>query len=100
MNAGTAPSLSSSALPLWRDPAVGLTAADMFAVLTALALPWSTSLTAIFALLWLAAAAWILDYRIYFQSLKRPICALPIALFVLAAAGTLWSDASWSARLY
>lgn len=100
MNAQAARSLASPALPLWRDPAVGVTVADTFAVLTALALPWSTSFTAIFVLLWLAAAGWILDYRIYFQSLKRPICALPIALCVLAAAGTLWSDASWAARLY
>jgi hypothetical protein len=81
----------------WRDPAA---AADIFAVLTALALPWSTSLTAIFVLCWLAAVAWTLDYKVFLKSLKRPICALPIALFVLAVAGTLWSDASWGARLY
>jgi O-antigen ligase len=84
----------------WRDPAAWRTAADIFAVLTALALPWSTSLVAIFVLCWLGAAAWILDYRVYFQSLKHPICFLPIALFALAAVGTLWSDASWTARLY
>jgi len=30
----------------------------------------------------------------------RPICALPIAFFALALIGTLWSDASWGARLY
>jgi O-antigen ligase len=100
MNAEAARSLASPALPVRRDPAVGVTVADIFAVLTALALPWSTSLTAIFVLLWLAAVAWILDYRIYFQSLKRPACALPIALFALAAVGTLWSDAPWGARLY
>jgi hypothetical protein len=87
-------------LRLWRDPAGWATAADIFAVLTALALPWSTSLVAIFILCWLGAAAWTLDFRVYLQSLKRPICFLPIALFVLAAAGTLWSDASWAARLY
>ncbi|HEV7599892.1 MAG TPA: O-antigen ligase family protein [Bradyrhizobium sp.] len=99
MNAEAARSLASPALPVRRDP-VGATVADIFAVLTALALPWSTSLTAIFVLLWLATVAWILDYRIYFQSLKRPACALPIALFALAAVGTLWSDAPWGARLY
>jgi O-antigen ligase len=100
MNAEAARSLAGPALRVWRDPAVGITVADIFAVLTALALPWSTSLTAIFVLLWLATAAWILDYRIYFQSLKRPACALPIAFFALAAVGTLWSDAPWDARLY
>src|SRR3954465_8587553 len=93
-------SRSNIVLRLWRDPAAWAMAADIFALLTALALPWSTSLVAIFVLCWLGAAAWTLDYKIYFQSLKHPICFLPIALFVLAAAGTLWSDASWAARLY
>jgi O-antigen ligase len=100
VNAGAIASPVNIVLRLWRDPAAWATAADIFAVLTALALPWSTSLVAIFVLCWLGAAAWTLDYRIYFQSLKRPICVLPIALFVLAAVGTLWSDASWAARLY
>jgi O-antigen ligase len=100
VNAGTARSLASPALPAWRRPAFWATAADSFAILTALVLPWSTSLVAIFVLCWLAAAAWILDYRVYLQSLKHPICFLPIALFFLAAIGTLWSDASWAARLY
>ena len=90
----------ATALVRWRDPATWTTVADIFAILTALALPWSTSLVAIFMLCWLGAAALILDYKIYFQSLLRPICALPVALFLLAAVGTLWSDASWDARLY
>jgi O-antigen ligase len=41
-----------------------------------------------------------LDVRAFLQSLRRPICALPVALFCLAAVGTLWSDAPWSTRLY
>jgi O-antigen ligase len=100
VSAGAIASPGNIVLRLWRDPAAWATAADIFAVLTALALPWSTSLVAIFVLCWLGTAAWILDYRVYFESLKRPICFLPIALFVLAAIGTLWSDASWAARLY
>lgn len=100
MNAGMVRSLASPALLAWRSPAVWATAADIFAILTAIALPWSTSLVAIFVLCWLATAAWILDYSLYFRLLKHPICFLPIALFLLAAIGTLWSDASWAARLY
>jgi O-antigen ligase len=87
-------------LRLLRDRAVWVTTADIFAVLTALALPWSTSLVAIFVLCWLGTAAWVLDYQAYLELLKRPICALPIAIFALALVGTLWSDASWGARLY
>ena len=37
------------ALPAWRDPAAWMTTADIFAVLVAAALPWSTSLVGIFA---------------------------------------------------
>ncbi|WMT79146.1 O-antigen ligase family protein [Bradyrhizobium sp. Ash2021] len=90
----------SRVLRLRLSPATWVTIADVFAVLTALALPWSTSLVAIFVLCWLGSAALMLDYGIYLQSLKRPICFLPFALVALALLGTLWSDAPWGARLY
>ena len=78
--------------PLWT------TIADIFAVLAALSLPWSTSLVAIFVLCWLGAVALVMDYRAYVRSLKQPICYLPFALIGLALVGTLWSDASWNER--
>lgn len=83
-----------------RDPAAWITTVDVFAVLTALALPWSTSLTAIFATALLVTMGPFLDVRAFLQSLKRPICAVPLALCTLAVVGTLWSDAPWGARLY
>jgi hypothetical protein len=85
---------------LWRDPAAWVTTADVFVILIALVLPWSTSLVAIFAAALLVAMAPFLDVGAFLQSLKRPVCALPIALFLLAAVGTLWSDAPWGARIY
>jgi O-antigen ligase len=99
MNA-EARSLASPALPAWRDPAAWAKTADIAAVLIALSLPWSTSLVGIFAIVWVIAVAPTLDLKRFLASLKRPICALPIALFALAAVGTLWSDADWGARLY
>jgi O-antigen ligase len=84
----------------WRDPAAWSTTVDVFAILIALSLPWSTSLVAIFAAALLVSMAPFLDVRAFLRSLQRPICALPIAVFALAAAGTLWSDAPWNARLY
>jgi O-antigen ligase len=84
----------------WRDPAAWAATADIFAILIAVSLPWSTSLVAIFATAFLVTTAPSLDVKSLLQSLKRPICALPIALFALAVAGTLWSDAPWGARLY
>ena len=85
---------------LWRDPAAWARTADIFVILIAVSLPWSTSLVAIFAAALLVSMVPFLDVNAFLQSLKRPICALPIALFVLAVAGTLWSDAAWGARLY
>jgi O-antigen ligase len=85
---------------LWRDPAAWATTVDIFVILIAVSLPWSTSLVAIFAAALLVAMCPFLDVGAFLQSLKRPICALPIALFALAVVGTLWSDAPWGARLY
>lgn len=84
----------------WRDPAAWLATVDAFAILTAASLPWSTSLPAIFNAAMLVAMVPFLDVRAYLASLKRPICVVPIAFFLLALAGTLWSDAAWGARLY
>jgi O-antigen ligase len=84
----------------WRDPAAWLATVDVFATLTAASLPWSTSLPAIFAAVTLVAMLPFLDLRALLSSLKRPICAAPIAFFLLALVGTLWSDAAWGARLY
>ena len=77
-----------------------MTIADIFAILAALSLPWSTSLVAIFVPCWLGAVAWVMDWRAYGRLLKQPICYLPLALVGLALVGTLWSDAAWGARLY
>jgi O-antigen ligase len=84
----------------WRDPAAWVTTADVFAVLIALSLPWSTSAVAIFAVAFLVTMVPFLDLGAFLQSLKRPICVVPMALFGLAVVGTLWSDASWGARLH
>ena len=100
MSAATATSPENTRLPLWRDPAAWARASDIVVVLIALALPWSTSLVGIFAAIWLVTVAPTLDFRLFLQSLKRPICALPIALFALALVGTLWSDAPWGVRSY
>ena len=100
MNAAAAKSSANQPLPAWRDPATWGKSADILAVLIALSLPWSTSLVGILAIIWMVTLAPTLDFRLFLQSLKRPICALPIALFVLALVGTLWSDAPWSVRSY
>ena len=83
-----------------RSPAAWSETVDLFAILTAASLPWSTSLAGIFNALMLLCMVPFLDGRAFLQSLKRPICVAPIALVLLALVGTLWSDATWGARLY
>ena len=100
MSAVATESVAGQLWSRWRDPAAWLTTADVFAVLIALSLPWSTSLTGIFAAAWLVTVAPTLDIRVFLESLKRPVCVFPIALFGLALLGTLWSDAAWGVRLH
>ncbi len=85
---------------LWRDPAAWVTTSDVFIILIAASLPWSTSLVAIFAVAALVTMVPFFDVGAFRQALKRPVCTVPVALFALAAVGTLWSDAPWGARLY
>ena len=83
-----------------RDRAVWMAAADVSAVLLAAALPWSTSLVAVFAVVMVISLGPFLDIEALWRSVKRPIAAVPIALFLLAVVGTLWSPAPWGERLH
>jgi hypothetical protein len=58
-------------LPRRRDPSARERVADIFAVLVAAALPWSTSLVAIFAVAWLIAVAQTLELETFKELLKR-----------------------------
>jgi O-antigen ligase len=98
--AGSLASMLSSVLSARHDMNARIRNADLIAVLLALLLPWSTSGVGIAVVLWLVAVAAVLEWRPFLRSLRRPISVLPIALVALAALGTLWSDASWSARLH
>jgi O-antigen ligase len=84
----------------WHDPAARILNVDLLTVLIALLLPWSTTGVVIVAVLWVIALVPTIEAGAFLRSLTRPICVLPIALFALALVGTLWSDASWSERLY
>ena len=82
------------------DPAARIFNIDLLTMLIAILLPWSTSGVAIAAVLWFAALIPTIEPRALLRSLTRPISVLPIAIVALAIAGTLWSDASWGARLH
>jgi O-antigen ligase len=84
----------------WRDPVARILNVDLLAIAVAISLPWSTTGVVIFIALWIIALIPTLDLRAFFRSLKGPICLTPAAIFVLALAGTLWSDAPWDVRLH
>src|SRR4029077_8016842 len=92
--------VSAQLLRRWRDPAAWVATTDVFFILVAVSLPWSTSLVAIFAVAALITMAPFFDAKTFLEILKRPVSFLPVALFLLAAAGTLWSDAPCGERLY
>jgi O-antigen ligase len=100
VSAGVAICPAAATCPAWRDPAKWMKTADICAVLVAATLPWSTSLVGIFVVAFLVTMAPTLEPRAFLQSLRRPVCAAPIAFFALAAIGTLWSEAPWGMRLY
>jgi len=93
-------SMFSLVISARHDPVARILNVDLVAVLVAALLPWSTSGVAIIMVVWLVALVYTLEMRPFLASLRRPVCMLPIALVVLAAVGTLWSDAPWGARLY
>jgi hypothetical protein len=73
--------------------------ADYLAAAVVISLPWSTSATSILVPLWAIAAAATLDGASLRRIGAMPAAALPVALVVLALAGTLWSDAAWPERV-
>lgn len=74
--------------------------ADYLVVAVAISLPWSTSATSILILLWLLVLIPTLDFAELRRELLTPAGGLPVLLWVLAAAGTLWADVGWADRLY
>ena len=98
----TEPALSgfSRVLAARRDPAARILIVDLLTLLIVILLPWSTSGVGIAAVLWLIALVPTIEAGAFWQSLRRPICVLPIALFALALVGTLWSPAPWGERLH
>lgn len=74
--------------------------ADHLAVLMAISLPWSTTIFGVFTVLWLITVVTVIDAQQIKAQLRRPASWLPIALVCLAAAGMLWADAAWGARIH
>ncbi len=51
-------------------------------------------------MLWIVALIPTLEPRVFVRQMRKPIYFTPVALSVLALAGTIWSGAPWDARLH
>ncbi len=73
--------------------------ADAYAIGTAVALPWSKTLTSILIVLWLIALVPTLKLSEVRREIATPAGGLPILLFALGLLGMAWADVSWPERL-
>ncbi|MGE3996586.1 MAG: O-antigen ligase family protein [Variibacter sp.] len=78
----------------WRS-----TTSDWLAAAAIFALPWSTSATSILVVAWMIVVVPSLDGLTMRRCLTTPAAYLPVVLWLFAAIGMLWSDATWAARL-
>jgi O-antigen ligase len=72
--------------------------ADWLVVLIAIALPWSTSATAICIVAWLVAVLPTLDLASVRRELESAAGGLPVLLWCLGVIGMVWADVSWTER--
>lgn len=101
MTAGVSNIDTRAARSIWRNTAAWTKAADIAVVLLAISLPWSTSLVAIFAVVWLVLLIPTAERRDLANFLKRPACWIPVLLFALAVLGMLWAaDIPWATRFH
>lgn len=82
-----------------RDQCAGI--ADGAAIALVAILPWSTSGTAIAAVVFIIAALGSLEWEGFSRGLARPVIYVPLAFVALFALGMLWAtEIDWKARLH
>jgi O-antigen ligase len=81
------------------DRALMARIADGLAAAVAVSLPWSTSATGILVAAWLIVALPTLDLATLRRTVLTPAGGLPVLLWLAAAVGMVWGDASLAERL-
>ncbi len=92
-----------AAITSWHSMAARFLYVDLLAVLTAVALPWSTTAVAWLLGFWLASLIPLsptLQARSFLRLLASPVCRWPLALLALAMVGTLWAEGPWPERFH
>jgi len=82
------------------DRALFFRLADFFAVAVAIALPWSTTASAICIAAWLLVALLGLDASSVKRELQTAAGGLPVLLCCLGVIGMTWADVGWSERFH
>src|SRR5262245_413626 len=72
--------------------------ADWLAVAVAVALPWSTTVSETFIILWLLALLPTLSFADLRRELSSAAGGLPALLWLAGALGMLWAHVSWYER--
>ena len=71
---------------------------DLYPVLTAAALPWSTTAVVVLLSIWFIVLIPTIEPEEFWRSLAAPSSLAPTVFFTLAVIGMLWTDGPWSAR--
>ena len=74
-------------------------AADAYAVAVLVSMPWSTTATVIFLVLWLVVLVPTLDWSAVRRELWTPAGGLPVLFCLLGVVGMLWAEVPWDERL-
>lgn len=77
-----------------------LSLADGLAVAVAMSLPWSTSLTSIFVILWVLALVPALRPPDLLGEVAKPASGIPVLFWLLGIIGSLWSVADLGQQLH
>jgi O-antigen ligase len=72
---------------------------DLYPMLVAASLPWSTTAVVVFFSIWFIVLIPTIEPAKFWRSLHAPSSLAPIIFFALAVIGMLWADGPWSARL-
>jgi O-antigen ligase len=73
---------------------------DLYPVLVAACLPWSTTAVVVFMTIWIIVLIPTIAPAGFYRVLRTPSSLAPIALFALAVIGMLWANGPWSARVH
>jgi hypothetical protein len=74
------------------------TCVDIYPLLIAGSIPWSTTAVIVFLAIWLIALVPTIDVKEFVEVLRTPVSLAAIYLVALSVLGTIWADGPWSER--